>query len=61
MTTYQSKVHNSTWMAWVLLSAGLIVTIYASTNVAINIDADGNFIFALGNRKWLPKYDDQSC
>jgi hypothetical protein len=32
MTTYQNKVRKSTWMAWVLLSAGLIVTIYASIN-----------------------------
>ena len=40
MITYQNKVRKSTWMAWVLLSAGLIATIYASVNVVIDIDAD---------------------
>jgi CHASE1-domain containing sensor protein len=40
MITYQNKVRKSTWMAWVLLSVGLIATIYASVNVVIDIDAD---------------------
>jgi len=40
MITYQNKVRKSTWMAWVLLSAGLIATIYASVNVVMDIDAD---------------------
>jgi len=40
MMAYQNKVRKSTWMAWVLLSAGLIATIYASVNVVIDIDAD---------------------
>ena len=40
MIAYQNKVRKSTWMVWVLLSAGLIVTIYASANVVIGIDAE---------------------
>ena len=40
MTTYQNKVRKNTWMVWVLLSAGLIATIYASVSVVIDIDAD---------------------
>jgi PAS domain S-box-containing protein len=40
MTAYQNKVRKSTWMAWVLLSTGLIATIYASVSVVINIEAE---------------------
>ena len=40
MITYQNKVRKSTWMAWVLLSAMLIITIYASVSVVMNIDAE---------------------
>jgi CheY-like chemotaxis protein len=40
MITYQNEVHKSTWMAWVLLSAGLIATIYASVSVVINTEAE---------------------
>ena len=40
MITYQNKVRKNTWIAWVLLSAGLIVTIYAFVSVAMNIDAE---------------------
>ena len=40
MITYQNKVRKNTWIAWVLLSAGLIVTIYTSVIVGINIDAE---------------------
>jgi len=39
MITYQNKIRKNTWTAWVLLSAMLIVTIYASVSVGINIDA----------------------
>ena len=40
MTTYQSIVHKNTWMAWVLLFARLIVTIYASTYMVMEINAE---------------------
>jgi len=40
MITYQNKVSKSTWTAWVLLSIMLIVTIYASVSVVINIEAE---------------------
>ncbi len=50
MITYQNKVRKSTWMAWVLLSAGLIATIYASVNVVMDIEAEAKreFEFACG-------------
>ena len=51
MITYQSKVHNSTWMAWVLLSAGLIVTIYASLSVRTDIDAEAKMEFEFACRQ----------
>ena len=40
MMSDRNTVRKSIWVAWVLLSAGLILTIYASTNVVINIDAE---------------------
>jgi CHASE1-domain containing sensor protein len=40
MITYQNKVRKHTWMAWVLLSAMLIVTIYASIRVRTDIDVE---------------------
>jgi CHASE1-domain containing sensor protein len=40
MVSDRSTVRKSNWLAWILLSAGLIVTIYASANVAINIDTE---------------------
>ncbi len=40
MITYQNKVRKNAWIAWVLLSAGLIGTIYAFVSVAMNIDAE---------------------
>ncbi|MEI6259781.1 MAG: CHASE domain-containing protein, partial [Deltaproteobacteria bacterium] len=48
MVSDRNSVRKSIWVAWVLLSAGLIVTIYASANVVINIDAEAkkDFEFA---------------
>ncbi len=40
MITYKSKVRKSTWMAWVLLSVGLIITIYATISAKMNVEAD---------------------
>ena len=56
MITYQNKVHKNTWIAWVLLSAGLIVTIYASVSVVMNIDAEAKneFEFACEHiEQWI--------
>jgi CHASE1-domain containing sensor protein len=39
MITYKSKVRKSTWMAWVLLSVGLIITIYATIGVKMDVEA----------------------
>jgi len=39
MITYKNKVRKSTWTAWVLLSAMLIITIYVSVSVIMEIDA----------------------
>jgi len=56
MITYQNKVHKNTWIAWVLLSAGLIVTIYASVSVVMNIKAEAKneFEFACEHiEQWI--------
>jgi len=39
MITYKSKVRKSTWMAWVLLSVGLIITIYATISAKMDVEA----------------------
>ncbi len=39
MITYKSKVLKSTWMAWVLLSVGLIITIYATISSKMDVEA----------------------
>ena len=48
MVSDRNTVRKSIGLAWVLLSAGLIVTIYVSTNVVINLDAEAkkDFEFA---------------
>ena len=51
MITYQNKVRKCTWIAWVLLSAGLIVTIYASINVVLNINAEAKKDFEFACRQ----------
>ena len=51
MITYQNKVRKRTWIAWVLLSAGLIVTIYASINVVLNINAEAKKDFEFACRQ----------
>jgi PAS domain S-box-containing protein len=51
MKTCQSKVHKSTWIAWVLLFAGLIVTIYASISVRTDIDAEAKREFEFACRQ----------
>jgi signal transduction histidine kinase len=45
MITYQHKVRKNTWIAWVMLLAGLIATIYASVIVGINIDTEEKMEF----------------
>ena len=40
MITYQNEVRKNTWIAWVLLTAGLIVTIYAFVSVRTDIEAE---------------------
>ncbi len=39
MITYKSKVRKSTWMAWVLLSVGLFITIYATISAKMDVEA----------------------
>ena len=51
MITYQNKVRKCTWIAWVLLSAGLIVTIYASINVVLNINSEAKKDFEFACRQ----------
>ena len=40
MVSDRNTVRESIWLAWVLLSAGLIVTIYAFVSVRTDIDAE---------------------
>ena len=40
MVSDRNTVRKSSWLAWVLLSAGLVVTIYAFVSVRTNIDAE---------------------
>ncbi|MEI6261630.1 MAG: CHASE domain-containing protein, partial [Deltaproteobacteria bacterium] len=45
MVSDRNTVRKSIWLAWVLLSAGLIVTIYASALIVIDIDAEAKSEF----------------
>ena len=51
MVPDRNTVRKNTWLAWVLLSAGLVVTIYASINVVLSINAEAKKDFEFACRQ----------
>ena len=51
MAPDRNTVRKNTWLAWVLLSAGLVVTIYASINVVLSINAEAKKDFEFACRQ----------